>query len=156
MYITKKIINPHDPKYDQYRTEEVLRHGSHNAAPDYLWQLDTRGKVVVLVNSGIQIAHFSDSRKSRIPMTVPRGVITNRFQMETFVFVDDKKYVLTLFLKKEHLTIILENTGGYPEINIVSLLEGKSVEWQWSRKGDVLRALVVSRVIFEFEGDEDE
>ena len=146
MYLTKHIIDTTDPKYKQFSDEQVLKHGSENAHADYLWQEDTRGKKLDLGGYQIQFANFSDERRAKISLTVPKGYITNKFQFESFIISEGKKYVLTLFVTKPQLRHVLENGHGYPALNVPIVLAGKSVEWKHPRDGVLSRALVVSKI----------
>ncbi len=62
-----------------------------------------------------QFANFSDERRAKASMTVPKGYITNKFQLrkafrpsdgiaprESFIISGGKKYILTLFVSMEH------------------------------------------------------
>ncbi len=80
-------------------------------------------------------------------MTVPKGYIVNKFQFESFIISEGKKYVLTLFVKKAQLKHVLEKGHGYPAINVPSVLTGKSVEWKHPRDGVLSRALVVYNIM---------
>ncbi len=147
MYLTKHVIDTTDPKNKHFSDEQVLRHGSDKAHADYLWQKDTRGEMLDLSGCQFQFMNFSDERKTKIPVAVPRGYILNRFQLESFIISEGKKYVLTLFVKKPQLKHVLEKGHGYPVINVPSVLTGKSVEWKHPRDGVLSRALVVYNIM---------
>ena len=149
MYLTKHTIDTTDPKYQHFRDEKVLRYGTDEAHPDYLWQKDTRGEILDLSGCQFQFANFSDERKAKIPMTVPKGYIKNKFQLETFIFSEGKKYVLTLFVKKPQLKHIVKRGQGYPATNVPLILIGRSVEWKHLRDGVLSRALVVHKVLIK-------
>ena len=146
MYVTKHVIDTTDPKYKHFSDEQVLRHGSENAHPDYLWQKDTRGKMMDLSGYQFQFANFSDERRAKASMTVPKGYITNKFQLESFIISGGKKYILTLFVSKAQLRHVLEEGNGYPELNAPVVLVGKSVEWKHPRDGILARALIVRKI----------
>lgn len=146
MYLTKHVIDTTDPKYKHYSDETVLRYGSDKAHPDYLWQKDTRGKMMDLSGYQFQFANFSDERRAKASMTVPKGYITNKFQLESFIISGGKKYILTLFVSKAQLRHVLEKGNGYPELNAPVVLVGKSVEWKHPRDGILARALIVRKI----------
>ena len=146
MYVTRHVIDTANTKYKQFSDEQILRHGSDNAHADYLWQEDTRGEMLDLSGYQIQFANFSDERRAKISMIVPKGYISNKFQLESFIISEGKKYALTLFVKKPQLRHVLEKGHGYPAMNVPSVLLGKSVEWKHPRDGVLARALFVHKI----------
>lgn len=146
MYLTKHVIDTTDPKNKHFSDEQVLRHGSDKAHADYLWQKDTRGKMLDLSGCQFQFMNFSDERKAKISLTVPKGYIGNKFQLESFIISGGKKYILTLFVSKAQLRHVLEKGNGYPELNAPVVLVGKSVEWKHPRDGILARALIVRKI----------
>lgn len=80
--------------------------------------LSFRSPVTVFNAEHLKQIGFSDERKAKIPMTVPKGYIKNKFQLETFIFSEGKKYVLTLFVKKPQLKHIVKRGQGYPATNV--------------------------------------